>query len=72
MKLGADPSKIVVGLPLYGQTFTLSSSSEHGLGDPARGSGNPGEYTQQPGMLAYYEICAKGTVYKIRQISLYE
>ncbi|XP_008184295.1 probable chitinase 10 isoform X2 [Acyrthosiphon pisum] len=56
-KLGADPSKIVVGLPFYGQTYTLSSNSEHGLGDPAKGSGYPGEYTQQPGMLAYYEIC---------------
>lgn len=56
-KLGADPSKIVVGLPFYGQTFTLSSNSEHGLGDPAKGSGHPGEFTQQPGMLAYYEIC---------------
>ncbi|XP_025423968.1 probable chitinase 10 isoform X2 [Sipha flava] len=56
-KLGADPSKIVLGLPFYGQTFTLSSNSEHGLGDPVKGSGYPGEYTQQPGMLAYYEIC---------------
>lgn len=59
-KLGADPSKIVLGLPFYGQTFTLSSNSEHGLGDPAKGSGYPGEYTQQPGMLAYYEICNRG------------
>lgn len=59
-KLGADPSKIVVGLPFYGQTFTLSSNSEHGLGDPAKGSGHPGEFTQQPGMLAYYEICDRG------------
>lgn len=60
--MGADPSKIVVGLPFYGQTYTLSSNSEHGLGDPAKGSGYPGEYTQQPGMLAYYEICNRGTI----------
>ncbi|XP_050423223.1 probable chitinase 10 [Adelges cooleyi] len=56
-RLGADPAKIVLGLPFYGQSYTLASSSEHGLGDPAKGPGIPGEYTQQPGMLAYYEIC---------------
>ncbi|XP_050540568.1 probable chitinase 10 isoform X2 [Daktulosphaira vitifoliae] len=56
-RLGADPNKIVVGLPLYGQSYTLASNSEHGLGDPIKGAGIPGEYTQQPGMLAYYEIC---------------
>lgn len=62
-KLGADPSKIVVGLPFYGQSFTLSSNSEHGLGDPAKGSGYAGEYTQQPGMLGYYEICNRGIIH---------
>ncbi|XP_076244080.1 putative chitinase 10 [Calliopsis andreniformis] len=55
--LGAEKSKLLVGIPLYGQTYRLSSESLIGLGDPATGPGTPGEFTRQPGMLAYYEIC---------------
>lgn len=56
---GADPRKLIVGIPFYGQSFTLQRSSNHlvGMNYPARGPGNAGEYTNQPGMLAYYEIC---------------
>lgn len=56
---GADPRKIIVGVPFYGQSFTLAEKSTRlvGEGIAARGPGKPGEYTKQPGMLAYYEIC---------------
>lgn len=57
VKLGADKSKLLVGIPLYGQAYRLSSENLTGLGDPATGPGTPGEFTKQPGMLAYYEIC---------------
>lgn len=59
---GADPSKIIVGVPFYGQSFTLMSEVTNrlvGEGAAARGPGKPGEYTKQPGMLAYYEICKR-------------
>ncbi|KAL1138265.1 hypothetical protein AAG570_009954, partial [Ranatra chinensis] len=54
---GAEKEKIVIGVPFYGQTFTLSSESQHGVGSETIGPGNAGQYTLQPGMMAYYEIC---------------
>ncbi|KZC14813.1 putative chitinase 3 [Dufourea novaeangliae] len=55
--LGAEKSKLLVGVPLYGQAYRLSSNESVELGDPATGPGASGEFTRQPGMLAYYEIC---------------
>ncbi|KAL6436444.1 hypothetical protein ACFW04_004740 [Cataglyphis niger] len=57
VSLGAEKSKLLVGIPLYGQSYRLSTASQVGLGNPTTGPGKPGEYTKQPGMLAYYEIC---------------
>ncbi|XP_054011753.1 probable chitinase 10 [Hylaeus anthracinus] len=57
IELGAERSKLQVGIPLYGQAYRLSSDDLTGLGDPATGPGSSGEFTKQPGMLAYYEIC---------------
>ena len=42
---------------MYGQSYRLTSSNLAGLGDPSAGPGAAGEYTRQPGLLAYYEIC---------------
>nr|XP_012154543.1 PREDICTED: probable chitinase 3 isoform X2 [Megachile rotundata] len=57
VSLGADKSKLLIGIPLYGQAYRLSSEDLNDLGDPATGPGAAGEFTRQPGMLAYYEIC---------------
>jgi len=57
--LGAEKSKLLVGIPLYGQSYRLSTASQADLGDPTTGPGKPGEFTKQPGMLAYYEICER-------------
>ena len=55
--LGADKKKLVMGMPMYGQTFTLGSTSETGLGAPApRGGGNKGRFTRQKGFASYYEV----------------
>merc|ERR1711981_734958 len=56
---GADKNKLVMGMPMYGQTFTLGNPSENGLGAPApQGGGNKGRFTRQKGFASYYEICA--------------
>lgn len=59
IKEGADRDKLIMGIPFYGQTFTLQNIFTNlvGEGTPARGPGNAGEFTRQPGMLSYYEIC---------------
>merc|ERR1719273_1426731 len=44
-------------MPLYGQSYTLSSASNNGLGAPTSGAGAAGPYTGQGGLLAYFEIC---------------
>lgn len=56
---GADRRKLVMGMPMYGQSFTLSNPSNHGLNAPSSGGGTAGEYTRASGFLSYYEICKR-------------
>jgi chitinase len=61
---GADPKKLLLGLSFYGQSYRLADmEGKEGPGAPAAGPGEPGEFTKQPGMLAYYEICYRGIVF---------
>jgi len=54
---GAPPRSIVMGMPLYGQSFTINDpSSGTDLNSPAS-AGNAGEFTRAAGFLSYYEIC---------------
>ncbi|RXG67228.1 putative chitinase 3 [Armadillidium vulgare] len=53
---GADPLKVIMGFPMYGQSFTLADASNHGLNAPTYGGGEAGPYTRQMGFLAYYEV----------------
>ena len=54
---GLRRSKLVLGLPLYGQSFTLNSQADNGLNALAEAGGRAGPYTRARGFLAYYEIC---------------
>ena len=53
---GAPKEKLIMGMPMYGQSFTLSSS-DTSLNAPTSGAGKGGIFTQQGGLLAYMEIC---------------
>ena len=57
MQKGALKEKLIMGMPLYGQSFTLSSATNNGLNAPSSGPGKAGAFTGQGGLLAYYEIC---------------
>lgn len=59
IKKGAPSRKLVMGMPMYGQAFTLANPNEHGLNAPSPGPGQAGEFTRQAGFIAYYEICSK-------------
>jgi len=54
---GADRKKIILGMGLYGRSFTLANAADNGLGAKATGPGAAGGMTKEPGMLGYNEIC---------------
>jgi hypothetical protein len=53
---GVPPSKLLIATPLFGRTYILEDPNNHGLGAPTTGSGPPGSYTGESGLLAYYEV----------------
>lgn len=59
MEKGAPPRKLLMGMPLYGQSFTLADTKNHGLNSRAPGPGQAGESTRAAGFLAYYEVSAQ-------------
>jgi GH18 family chitinase len=54
---GADRSKLVLGLPLYGRIFKLQNT-ECGVGvqKDSDGAGMQGPYVQEPGFWGYNEV----------------
>ncbi|XP_077298658.1 uncharacterized protein LOC143919933 isoform X2 [Arctopsyche grandis] len=57
LEAGADPDKLVLGIPTYGRSFTLFNPDTTDIGAPADGPGEQGDATREKGYLAYYEIC---------------
>lgn len=53
---GGNSRQIVLGFPLYGQSFTLSNPDVHGLNAPSSGPGEAGPFTRSAGFIAYYEV----------------
>lgn len=53
---GAPPRKIVMGVPVYGQSFTLSDAKNNGLNAKAPGPGQAGEYTRAAGCFISYFV----------------
>lgn len=54
---GVPAHKLIMGIPLYGRSFTLKNAGNNGVGAPIYGAGNAGPITRTRGSLAYYEVC---------------
>jgi chitinase len=53
---GADRKKIIMGMPMYGQSFSLADNNKHGLNAATYGGGEAGDGTRARGFLSYYEV----------------
>ncbi|GFY52631.1 probable chitinase 10, partial [Trichonephila inaurata madagascariensis] len=54
---GAPREKLVLGMGLYGRSFTLQRAEINGFNASAPQKGRAGPYTREPGSLGYNEIC---------------
>ena len=57
LSMGASKEKLILGIPTYGRSFTLSSSSKTPPNAYFSGAGNAGPILNQAGFLGYQEIC---------------
>ena len=56
---GAPKDKLIMGVPFYGRNFLLQNPSNNKPGPNAKSQkeGFEGEFTEEKGFIAYYEIC---------------
>lgn len=53
---GVPSDKLIMGIPLYGRSFTLANPNNHGVGAPSNGAGQAGPITKASGYLGYNEV----------------
>ena len=53
---GCPRNKLVIGMGLYGRSFTLTNPNSNGLMAPAKSAGQAGKFTREGGFLSYYEV----------------
>lgn len=53
---GFPNDKIILGLALYGRGFKLTDPAVNKPGSPSRGPSAAGNFTNESGVLAYFEV----------------
>lgn len=56
LRHGMAPEKLVLGVPLFGRSYTLARIALPTPGAQITGWGDEGPYTQTKGLLAYFEV----------------
>jgi chitinase len=56
MSMGVDSRKVLVGVAMYGRSYTLKDPGQVRIGEAVVGPGRPGRYTQQSGLLSLLEV----------------
>lgn len=59
IKVGAIAKKIILGVPMYGRSYTLRDLEKHDLNALVTGPGEEGLFTKHRGLLGYFEICQR-------------
>jgi chitinase len=49
--------KVVMGVAAYGRTYTMSDKGQHSIGSNATGPGDKYPYSNEPGVVMYFEMC---------------
>ena len=50
---GTPKDKLILGVPLYGRSFTLAESSYHDIGAPVKGAGYAGDVSEHISQVMY-------------------
>lgn len=72
IRAGASPQKLLMGIALYGRSFTLSNSNNNKVGSPTSGAGTVGPYTGESGILSYLEVKKKYEDRRAIEIIIFE
>lgn len=59
LRHGMTPEKLVLGVPLYGRSYTLAPSTLPAPGALVSDWGEEGPYTQIKGLLSYFEVSCR-------------
>ena len=66
---GMPAGKLLLGIPTYGRSWQLATSSDHGLHAPAVGKGGPGPDHHFPGVYTYSDVSRLHPLFSVLSVS---